>query len=65
MRLLLDSVAIAALVERQPGAALKITRNIARELSHRVRSSSAMLADETLDSSADWANSSLSTYSRF
>ena len=63
--LLLDSVAIAALVERQPGAALKITRNIARELSHRVRSSSAMLADETLDSSADWANSSLSTYSRF
>lgn len=63
--LLLDSVAIAALVERQPGAALKITRNIARELSHRVRSSSAMLTDETLDSSADWANSSLSTYSRF
>ncbi len=63
--LLLDSVAIAALVERQPNAALKITRNIARELSHRVRSSSAMLADETLDSSADWANSSLSTYSRF
>ena len=63
--LLLDAAAIAALVERQPRAALKITRNIARELSHRVRSSSAMLADETLDSSADWANSSLSTYSRF
>jgi SulP family sulfate permease len=63
--LLLDAAAITALVERQPSAALKITRNIARELSHRVRSSSAMLADETLDSSADWANSSLSTYSRF
>lgn len=63
--LLLDSIAIAALVERQPSAALKITRNIARELSHRVRSSSAMLADETVDASADWANSSLSTYSRF
>jgi CRP-like cAMP-binding protein len=63
--LLLDAAAIAALVERQPGAALKITRNIARELSHRVRSSSAMLADDSEDSSADWANSSLSASSRF
>ncbi len=43
--LLLDNEAISALLEQQPLAALKITRNIARELSQRVRLSSALLAD--------------------
>jgi sulfate permease, SulP family len=62
--LLLDADAIAALVQRSPAAALKITRNIARELSHRVRSASAHLADESQDAGADWANSSLGTQSR-
>jgi CRP-like cAMP-binding protein len=63
--LLLDQEAIHALWTQQPGAALKITRNIARELSLRVRHSSAMLMDEDNDESAIWANSSLSTLSRF
>ena len=63
--LLLDKQAIAALMERQPAAALKITRNIAHELSIRVRNSSALLADETSDVSTGWANSSLSTLSQF
>lgn len=63
--LLLNKAAIAALIERQPGAALKITRNIARELSHRVRSASALLSDASAEASSGWANSSLSTLSRF
>lgn len=63
--LLLDKVAIAALIERQPATALKITGNIARELSHRVRNSSALFADETSETASEWANSSLSTLSHF
>ena len=47
--LLLDNEAISALLEQQPLAALKITRNIARELSQRVRLSSALLADPAGD----------------
>jgi SulP family sulfate permease len=43
---LLDNRAIAALVRDHPQAALKITQNIARELSHRVRTTSAVLAQE-------------------
>ena len=62
--LLLDKAAIAALIERQPNAALMITRNIARELSQRVRSTSALMADETTDTSTEWANSSLGSFSR-
>lgn len=61
--LLLDKEAIATLMERQPAAAMKITRNIARELSNRVRNSSALVAGETSDASIGWANSSLSTVS--
>lgn len=61
--LLLDKLAIATLIERQPAAALTITRNIARELSNRVRNTSAMLSDENSDASSEWANSSLSTFS--
>ena len=62
--LLLDKAAIAALIERQPNAALMITRNIARELSQRVRSTSALMADETTETSTEWANSSLGNFSR-
>jgi MFS superfamily sulfate permease-like transporter len=62
--MLLDKASIAALIERQPGIALTITRNIARELSHRVRSTSAMLTDEGGDTPSEWANSSLSSFSR-
>jgi SulP family sulfate permease len=60
--LLLDQAAITALVERQPATALKITRNIARELSHRVRSASALLSDASADAAADWDNSALSRF---
>jgi CRP-like cAMP-binding protein len=62
--MLLDKASIAALIERQPTTALIITRNIARELSHRVRSTSAMLTDESTDTPSEWANSSLSAFSR-
>jgi CRP-like cAMP-binding protein len=62
--LLLDQEAIGTLWEQQPGAALKITRNIARELSSRVRHASAILMDDESVDSAHWANSSLSTFSR-
>ena len=62
--MLLDKASIAALIERQPTAALIITRNIARELSHRVRSTSAMLTEESTDNPSEWANSSLSAFSR-
>jgi CRP-like cAMP-binding protein len=57
--LLLDKQAIVALIKCEPATALKITRNIARELSHRVRHSSALLSEATSDTSATWANSSL------
>ncbi len=63
--MLLDRASIAVLIERQPTTALTITRNIARELSHRVRSASALLSDENADTPAEWANSSLGTVSRF
>jgi SulP family sulfate permease len=62
---LLDKAAIAALVEHQPAIALKITRNIARELSNRVRNTSAMLTDEATETPSEWANSSLGSLSRF
>ena len=57
--LLLDSKAIAQLLENEQEVALKITRNIARELSHRVRLSTALMADKAADSSSVWANQSL------
>lgn len=63
--LLLDQQAIAALIERQPVAALQMTRNIARELSHRVRSTSALMSDDSVENGAEWSNSLLSTASRF
>ena len=63
--LLLDQAAIAALIERQPATALAITRNIARELSHRVRNTSDVTADESTEAFSEWANNSLSTLSRF
>lgn len=63
--LLLDGQAIAALEQRYPVAALNITRNIALELSRRVRSSSALMAEAHTEKSSEWANSALSTLSRF
>ena len=57
--LLLDTGAISELLSNQSEAALKITRNIARELSHRVRLSTALMADKAADSSSVWANQSL------
>lgn len=57
--MLLDTGAIAKLVVDENKAALKITRNIARELSHRVRLSTALMADKAADSSSVWANQSL------
>ena len=62
--MLLDNQSIAALVDRYPAAALKITRNIARELSYRVRSSSALLSDESAEADSVWSNSALA-FSRF
>jgi MFS superfamily sulfate permease-like transporter len=63
--MLLDNDAIAALMQQEPAAVLAITRNIARELSLRVRSSSALIADETSDESTVWGNSALSVLSKF
>jgi sulfate permease, SulP family len=57
--LLLDTGAIAELLAHESEVALKITRNIARELSHRVRLSTALMADKAADSSSVWANQSL------
>jgi sulfate permease, SulP family len=57
--LLLDKEAIAELLAHESEIALKITRNIARELSHRVRLSTALMADKAADSSSVWANQTL------
>jgi len=61
----LDAQAIDALQEQHGVAALKIMRNIARELSLRVRATSAMMADESSEASVEWANSSLGPMSKF
>ena len=63
--MLLDKQALEALVEQRPKAVLKITSNIARELSLRVRNVSAMLVNESAEASSGWANSSLGAASRF
>ncbi len=49
--LLLNREALASLFDIQPAAALSLTRNIARELSHRLRNSSALLAAADRDES--------------
>jgi len=63
--MLLDKQALEALIEQRPKAVLKITSNIARELSLRVRNVSAMLVNESAEASSGWANSSLGAASRF
>lgn len=63
--LLLDKAAVAQLMAQHNDAALKITRNIARELSQRVRLSSALMADQTVDASAVWADHALGNPSQF
>jgi CRP-like cAMP-binding protein len=60
----LDQAAIATLVERQPMTALTITRNIARELSNRVRNTSALLIDESSAAASEGSDSALSGFSR-
>jgi len=68
--LLLDKQAIAALMSREPEATLKIMRNIVKYLSYRIRSTSALLAEETSEpvSSSEpvsgWASSVQSNFSR-
>jgi len=56
--LLLDKEAVQVLEERHPALALKITRNIARELSFRVRSASALRPQEAARDQSAWSNSS-------
>ena len=58
---LLDKQAIAALVRDHPQAALRITRNIARELSYRVRNTSEILVQESDEPYSNWANSAVGT----
>lgn len=62
---LLDNQAIAVLVQKAPETVLKITRNIARELSHRVRNTSSRLEQESAEPAHGWANSTLDLASRF
>ena len=60
----LNSRAIAALVERQPITALTVTRNIARELSNRVRNASMLLIDEAAGADSEGGDSTFSSFSR-
>ena len=61
---LLDKQAIAALVRDHPHAALRITRNIANELSHRVRNTSEVLVQESDEPYSNWANSAMGTLAK-
>jgi len=61
---LLDNQAVAALTREQPEAVLKITRNIARELSQRVRTTSAVLTRDADAPASTWENSALSVFNR-
>ena len=62
--MLLDNQAVSDLQRDHPDVVLKITRNIARELSQRVRVSSALMADQSSDSSTVWANHALGSPSQ-
>jgi SulP family sulfate permease len=53
---LLDTRAIDTLIRDQPTTALKITRNIARELSYRMRSTSALMAEANSENLSEWPN---------
>ena len=61
---LLDKQAIAALVRDHPHAALRITRNIANELSHRVRNTTEVLVQESDEPYSNWANSAMGTVAK-
>lgn len=63
--LLIDNQAFQALREQHPLAVVRITTNIARELSQRVRQSSALAAHLVQEDGSDWENSSLAAPSRF
>ena len=61
---LLDKQTLTALVRDHPQAALTITRNIARELSHRVRSTSAVLVQDASAMHSNWGSSVLSSFAK-
>lgn len=61
---LLDRNAVAALMQEHPQAALQITRNIARELAQRVRTTSAVLTSASSGPASIWENSALSVFTR-
>jgi SulP family sulfate permease len=63
--LLLNKDALESLSNQQPHIALGLTRNIARELSNRVRSSSAVFMEVPSQEKSGWVNSSLSVLSRY
>jgi SulP family sulfate permease len=60
----LDKQALAALERDHPHAALRITRNIAKELSHRVRHTSEVLVQESDEPYSNWANSALGSFAK-
>lgn len=61
----LSEAALNTLVQEHPELALKLTRNIARQLSRRVRQNSAVLTDSTPEVASYWANSTLGNYAKF
>ena len=63
--MLLNGEAIAALTRNEPATVLKVTRNIAEELSHRVRDTSSRVEEEMSEPATGWANSTLEVISRF
>ena len=61
---LIDKQALATLVQHHTQAALTIMRNIARELSHRVRSTSAVLVQEASPAQSAWGASVLGSHTK-
>jgi sulfate permease, SulP family len=62
---LLDAKAMEALSIQQPFAVQKILRNLAKELSFRLRVNSSLLTNEVEETNPVWSNSTLSPLSRF
>ena len=61
---LIDKQALATLVQHHTQAALTIMRTIARELSHRVRSTSAVLVQEASPAQSAWGASVLGSHTK-
>jgi hypothetical protein len=63
---ILSNLSLTNLAQNYPAVALKISLNIARELSLRMRNSTASFSKESTGDTTGWANSELlSTLSRF